>query len=64
MGGRAFDSASMKMGKKSCAEFVPLGVTTVTYVRLQAAIEKYCYQNIGTTSKNSVTPLMRKSNEM
>ena len=37
MGGREFESNSMKMGKKPWAEFVPLGIDTVTYVRLQAS---------------------------
>ena len=64
MGGREFASTSMQMGKKSWAEFVPLGVATVTYVRFQAAIEKYGYQHIGTTAKIAVTLLMRTSDRM
>ena len=38
-----------KKGKNSCVEFVPLGVATVTPVKLQLAIGKYGYQNIGMT---------------
>ena len=48
----------MQMGKKSCAEFVPLDVATVTSVKLQAAIEKYGYQHIGATSKIAVIILI------
>ena len=54
MGGREFDSTSMQMGKNYCAEFVPLGVSTVTSVRLQAEIGKYGYQHIGMKEKKSL----------
>ena len=64
MGGREFASTIMQMGGNSCAEFVPLGIATVTSVRLQAAIGKYGYQHIGTTAKIAVTSLMRTSDRM
>ena len=64
MGGREFDSTSMQMGKNYCAEFVPLGVSTVTSVRLQAEIGKYGYQHIGTTANIAVTSLMKTSDKM
>ena len=52
MGGRKFASNRMQMGKNSCTGFVPLGVNTVTSVRLQVSIGKYGYQHIGMTRKN------------
>ena len=64
MGVRDFASTSMQMGKKSCAEFMPLGVANVISVRIQAAIGKYGYQHIGTTEKIAVTSLMRTSEEI
>ena len=64
MSEREFAPTSMQMGENSCEEFVPLGVDTVTSVRLQAAIGKYGYQHIGTTAKIAVTSLMRTSDKM
>ena len=61
MGEKEFASTSMQMGENLCAEFVTLGVATITSVRLQAAIGKYGYQHIGMTAKNAVTSLMRTS---
>ena len=42
-------------------EFVPLGVATVTSVKIQAAIGKYGYQHIGTPENIAVNSLMRTS---
>ena len=44
--------------------FLPLGVPTVTSVKLQVAIEKYGYQHIGTTEKIAVISLMKTSGKM
>ena len=63
-GWKGVASSSMQMGKNSCAEFLPLGVATVTSVRFQAAIGKYGYPHIGTTGKVTATSLMRTTNEI
>ena len=50
--------------ENSCAESIPLGLTTVTSVRILVEIGKYGYQHIGTTQKIAVTSLMRTSDEI
>ena len=64
MGGREFASTSMQMEKYLCVEFGSLGISTVTSVKIQAAIGKYGYQHIGATEKIAVISLMRTSVEM